>query len=596
MRIRTTRWMAVGSLAMLLVGVSARLAHAALDVTLTTDVASGQPVGTPVAMTVSVAGATGQLLYQFGVRKDGEPWRILRDYSVFPNFTWVTLDEGTYTLGVRVGTIPGFQVAATDLEFVVSPRTTTSPIVTATAHPLVALFSAPACSAGDLWIRFRPVGWPVWHRTSSKPCTSAGINIYVAGMRANVTYEMQSVRFAGGRFEQGPRLRFTTGAPTVEIQPYEILDPVDVTASTLDGVLLQANLAYATDLFGRLTWYYEPLAKQDVTGYITRPLPGGTMLAILETDEMPGQVLREIDLAGNLVRETTAGRVSQLLARRGEDRITSLHHDAIRLDNGHTLVIGSVERMLTDVQGPGQVNVYGETIIDLDENFQVAWSWNSFSKLDPTRLAVMGEVCMSAGPGCPPLFRDTSANDWLHANAIDYVPGDGSLLLSLRHQDWVIKIDYRNGQGDGDVLWRLGDGGDFAIVDADNDAWPWFSHQHDARMWEDGTLVLYDNGNTRVEGPAPVPGNSRGQVYRLDEGAMTATLVENFDLGAYSFALGSAQRLSNGNYHFNSGVLDRTNPTAQSIEISSAGGEPILVFQTVGTSYRSFRLQNLYRP
>jgi len=36
---------------------------------------------------------------------------------------------------------------------------------------------------------------------------------------------------------------------------------------------------------------------------------------------------------------------------------------------------------------------------------------------------------------------------------------------------------------------------------------------------------------------------------------MTATPVLNADLGNYSFRLGSAQRLSNGNYSFMSGSL-----------------------------------------
>jgi hypothetical protein len=46
-------------------------------------------------------------------------------------------------------------------------------------------------------------------------------------------------------------------------------------------------------------------------------------------------------------------------------------------------------------------------------------------------------------------------------------PADGDLVLSIRHQDWVIKIDYRNGAGDGPVVWRLGADGDFAVNSTD---------------------------------------------------------------------------------------------------------------------------------
>ena len=50
-------------------------------------------------------------------------------------------------------------------------------------------------------------------------------------------------------------------------------------------------------------------------------------------------------------------------------------------------------------------------------------------------------------------------------------------LFSLRHQSWVIKIDYQNGTGSGNVLWRLGYQGDFALAQG-SDPSLWFSFQH----------------------------------------------------------------------------------------------------------------------
>jgi cation transport ATPase len=50
----------------------------------------------------------------------------------------------------------------------------------------------------------------------------------------------------------------------------------------------------------------------------------------------------------------------------------------------------------------------------------------------------------------------------------DLVPGD---VVHLSAGD-----DYRNGAGDGHVVWRLGQGGDFALNSTDPTAW--FSHQH----------------------------------------------------------------------------------------------------------------------
>jgi hypothetical protein len=189
---------------------------------------------------------------------------------------------------------------------------------------------------------------------------------------------------------------------------------------------------------------------------------------------------------------------------------------------------------------------------------------------------------------CPPLFLSAEANDWLHANAVTETP-DGNLLLSLRSQDWVIKIDYQRGRGTGNVIWKLGKDGDFRIVSSDPD--PWFSHQHDATLHVDGSLSLFDNGNVRRE--ADENARSRGQVFRLDEQNLVAELVLNADLGAYAFALGSAQRLENGNYFFNVGF--RQDATGISIEVDPSGN-PVYAIQGSAPEYRTFRMKDLYTP
>jgi hypothetical protein len=159
----------------------------------------------------------------------------------------------------------------------------------------------------------------------------------------------------------------------------------------------------------------------------------------------------------------------------------------------------------------------------------------------------------------------------------------------------VIKIDYRNGAGDGHVVWRLGQGGDFAVNSADSN--PWFSHQHDAHFIDDHTLILFDNGNARRASDPNA--HNRGQVWTLDEASMTATLVLNLDLGEYSDRFGSAERLSNGNYWFTSGALGQGPPPRQfgrTIEVLPDGTKTyVLETDHVGVlEYRSFRTRTLY--
>jgi hypothetical protein len=167
---------------------------------------------------------------------------------------------------------------------------------------------------------------------------------------------------------------------------------------------------------------------------------------------------------------------------------------------------------------------------------------------------------------------------------------DGNLILSVRHQDWVIKIDYRSGEGDGHVVWRLGRDGDFTVNSSDPN--PWFSHQHNAHYIDGSTLILFDNGNTRRASDPNA--DSRGQVWRLDEQTMTATLVLNADLGNYSNALGAAQRLSNGNFSFTSGRQGAPPSLfGQTIEVLP-DGTPTYVLELAHQEFRSYRIRTLY--
>jgi hypothetical protein len=182
------------------------------------------------------------------------------------------------------------------------------------------------------------------------------------------------------------------------------------------------------------------------------------------------------------------------------------------------------------------------------------------------------------------------ANDWIHSNSLAPTP-DGNLIMSLRHQDMVVKIRYSNGSGDGTILWRLGPEGNFASsVPAGQTAFQFFnSHQHDAEYQANGLLSLFDNGNTRVSVSG---GNSRGQAWQINETNMTATPVVDVDLGAYSLATGSAQRLANNNYHFYLGFINASN--SQSVETTTAGADQFKLSQPDTVGYRSFRMNTLY--
>jgi hypothetical protein len=141
------------------------------------------------------------------------------------------------------------------------------------------------------------------------------------------------------------------------------------------------------------------------------------------------------------------------------------------------------------------------------------------------------------------------------------------------------------------VLWKLGAGGDFSIQS--NDPYPWFSHQHDAQFDPStGMFLAFDNGNTRIALAGGV-GNSRGYVMQLDEVNMIATPVLLADLGVYATAVGSAQLLDNGNYHFHAGMVPNPSPHAFSFETAPDGSQ-LSIFEELDQVYRSYRMSSLY--
>jgi hypothetical protein len=82
-------------------------------------------------------------------------------------------------------------------------------------------------------------------------------------------------------------------------------------------------------------------------------------------------------------------------------------------------------------------------------------------------------------------------------------------------------------------------------------------------------------------------------VWELDEAQRVARVRLNADLGTYSSALGASQILSNGNYHFTSGLFLTPWAFAQSVELLP-NGSPTYVLETKVPVYRSYRVRSLY--
>jgi arylsulfate sulfotransferase len=365
--------------------------------------------------------------------------------------------------------------------------------VTPTQNPLVAQYqiSMPAGSTGT--VEFG-LDTNYGFMTSSVTATAPTMSVLVAGMKQNSTYHMRAVvtHADGSKVVDSDHI-FTTGAaPADRIPIMAVTLPSGVTpAPGVELVSLNpppnnpGNLlrVVALNPAGDLIWYYD-FDQRLGTAQPIKLLRNGHFITVLFGGTTgPGGMVREIDLAGRTIHEFAVDQLNQWLIAAGYHwNANAIHHDIVELPNGHLLLLVNTKKKFTNLPGyKGITNVLGDAIVDLDPNYKPVWSWSSFDHLDVNRH--------------PMLFPD-----WTHANSIVYSPDDGNIVLSLRNQSWVIKIDYANGRGTGNIIWRLGYQGDFTLLDSRSQS-DWFFAQHYADFIDstrtDSQIAVFDNGNNR---------------------------------------------------------------------------------------------------
>lgn len=633
---------------------------------LTPSLGSPQAIGATIQWSVAATDTSaGPLTFQFNLTPPGGPMGMVKDFNVGINnsgtwnaqpYGWMpTGPEGSYQIQVVAKDFGSGETATSTASFQVSPLVTGKlPVVVATANPLVALFSAPACAAAStMRVSFTESKASQGTVTPWATCNgSTTMTFEIAGMHRSSFYKLFSQTNTGGKVVDGRAVSFKTGElPTGSPFPtFTVGVPPGPKTDNGDNLILMdltepgqsVNYpAVATDFSGDILWYYYLPTSQDL---FTRRLADGILAIVSGTAWDPNaqqfQFLRKIDWAGNVVMETNVGAMQQeLLALGATDAqpctaipkpapvgsacMDDFDHDFIHtLPNGYSAVIVDLEKIFPPgTQGDSSglpVDIIGNMIVVLDQNWQAVWYFDTFEhaggapQLDINRAAVLGEACGVNQLGCPPIFLLGSgiaplAKDWLHGNSLYYwpAPQDGSakgdIVWSARHQDWVMRVDYQDGTGTGNILWCMGLGGQWQFNNINNDPWPWFSHQHDAGIESTaGNLTLFDNGNTRLAqlggGCGPNDCDSRGMALELNESSMQVTPAISVDLGVYSSALGSAQLLSNSNYFFLAGFVDNT--YGYSIEILPTSGTitGTQVFNLEGTAaYRAFRMIDIYK-
>ncbi|MGH9681115.1 MAG: aryl-sulfate sulfotransferase [Candidatus Acidiferrales bacterium] len=528
---------------------------------------------------------------------------------------------------------PAMQSATLNLGFGNVPRDTPQTVaitgisaalaagqVTATNNPQVALYTMTLPFPGSMTVNFgtsTAYGWKTWTQSTETP--GGQVSIFVAGMLASTTYHMQAaVQFSNGIVANDADHTFTTKAVPANMQ-------IHATAATTPGMTPQPGLellnsfggtpdgVVVTDLSGNLLWTYSnpgsPLLNL-IDG--VKMLPDGNFLMVigpassiaLRGAYAAGTIneLREVNLAGDTVREISMDDLNSELAAVGcagcNVTLDSFHHDVEPLPNGHWLALANTTMALSSTSQPSLTNgpptgVIGDVIVDLDQNLQPVWVWNEFNHFDPNR-------------------QPLNFPDWTHTNAILYSKDDGDLIVSLRHQNWIVKVNYADGAGDGGVLWRLGEGGDFTL-EGGTDPTDWQYAQHYPSFFSANTagvfsLGVMDNGNDRIFSAGVTCGTagdppclySTIPVWQIDETAKTATLTSHQIVPAnlYNSFGGSVEHLANGDLEYDLCAVGVGTSAAGShvFEVTSdSAPQTVWTMQETGTFlYRATRIPSLY--
>ena len=374
---------------------------------------------------------------------------------------------------------------------------------------------------------------------------------------------------------------------------------------------------------GRVVWYYR-------TGRPIGPVwrtKAGTLLYLDDRDAV------EIDMLGNILGRWHPSGLGTPSVSSTDTLVQAnvFHHDISELPNGNFLTLSNEVRTFDGypssetnaMASKGAASVVGDVVVEFTRAGEIVKEWHLLDILDPYRIrydSLSGQFDAFYRPFAP-------TRDWSHGNSISYNAGDDAYVISMRHQDAVVKIDRNTGK----LKWIFGepDGWQFPwsnqtfhAVGALN--WPY--HQHAARITSEGRLLMFDNGNYQA-GPfeakrATPESYSRAVEFRIDEANLTAS--ESWSYGGpadeqfYSPALGNAERMPiTGNILFTDGakstdefgkptdanarrwarVVEVTNTTPAEKVFELVIGDPSQPSNIVWTVYRGSHLDSFYsRP
>lgn len=381
----------------------------------------------------------------------------------------------------------------------------------------------------------------------------------------------------------------------------ELMEP-GVTLFEASGYLIAVNE------IGEVVWYHDIQFFASFLDRDVRRMNNGNLLLLLPRDKIV-----EIDMLGNTLNLWHSSGSSD--GEQGSISVdtTAFHHEVFEMESGNLLALSIEFRQFfnyptsaTNPLAPLETAILaGDLIVEFSSDGTIVSQWSLLDMLDPYRINYSSLLGLYDG-----LFETVfgfaqETRDWSHGNAVIHDPSDDSIIVSLRHQDSVIKFSRQTGE----LIWILGphenwdmeEFGQYLLTPQSGQEFFFQYHQHAPDITDEGTYIIFDNGNNRASPFDPtLPDSdnfSRAVEYDIDPFTKEVDIVWEYgqfeDETLYTFFIGDADyQPETGNVLITFGgtqparliEVTRTTPAQKVFDLS--------LFENF--TYRSERLPSLY--
>jgi hypothetical protein len=457
------------------------------------------------------------------------------------------------------------------------------------------------------------------HTVEHEPSATGPQQVPILELKPDRTYTLTVTATGPDNLVRDAELSFDSEPVPGHFPDVELVVPSSESFFTLLGsrgngnaVPLPNEVVLVVDAAGDLVYWQAYDGRMNDA----RRVPGG--VEVMAGDNYPEIV--EVDWLGNvqrgyqsLITDLPANPLLTVVDAPGR-----FHHDYVAVGDGSWWVLS---KTVTPVAAyPTDYQLSGTAPTDNAEGVVHRFAADG-STVDTLYLGDVLPMERIAFDSLEPTSVENRA-DWSHENAVSIHP-DGDLLISMRHQDAILKVDPDTQQID----WILGNHDNwpashqpYLLTPVGDLQWPF--HQHAVSVRADGTILMFDNGNFR-ESPGPgVQADHEGTfysrvvAYEVDPIARTVEQVVDLrpEPSVFAMAVGDADELPNGHLVGHFGMIVRQDSflnetmglgdaAIRVVEWNAAGDEVWHIHLSTArstvsqgwTSYRSERFDSFYQ-